>query len=133
MCKSENSIDWKVSGLVSFGPEDQCGEMVPGVYTKVAYYKEWINNVLKNHTSFTEATIKTTNSEPTTETIKSTSTDHTDVPLLSTVAEPTLINSNSKADSATITTITNSSNSLGLDLFPILSNYICMLVCLICK
>lgn len=30
-----------VSGLVSFGPK-RCGEQLPGVYTKVEYYYNWI-------------------------------------------------------------------------------------------
>ena len=49
MCYSKNSSEWKVSGIVSFGPDTECGSGLPGVYTKVAYFKDWINQVLDFH------------------------------------------------------------------------------------
>jgi len=33
--------NWMVAGIVSFGPS-ACGKAVPGVYTKVANYLDWI-------------------------------------------------------------------------------------------
>ena len=60
MCYSQNSPDWIVSGIVSFGPDAECGTGLPGVYTKVAYFKDWIDKVLDAHekrtTSESEAT-----------------------------------------------------------------------------
>ena len=60
MCYSKNSKEWIVSGIVSFGPEAECGTGLPGVYTKVAYFKDWIDKVLDVHekrtTSESEAT-----------------------------------------------------------------------------
>ena len=49
MCFSKNSSGWKVSGIVSFGPNAECGSDLPGVYTKVAYFKDWISKVLDVH------------------------------------------------------------------------------------
>ena len=60
MCYSRTSKKWIVSGIVSFGPDGECGTGLPGVYTKVAYFKDWIDKVLKVHekrtTSESEAT-----------------------------------------------------------------------------
>ena len=60
MCYSKTSKEWKVSGIVSFGPDGECGTGLPGVYTKVAYFKDWIDKVLKiqekRTTSESEAT-----------------------------------------------------------------------------
>lgn len=38
---------WIASGIVSFGAE-KCGTVgIPGVYTKVEYYIDWIHNNLE--------------------------------------------------------------------------------------
>ena len=36
---------WSVAGIVSFGPS-VCGQDVPGAYTKVESYLDWIENMI---------------------------------------------------------------------------------------
>lgn len=42
---------WVASGIVSFGVE-KCGTVgIPGVYTKIEYYLDWIFNGIENEDS----------------------------------------------------------------------------------
>ena len=42
MCQSDNGL-WYLEGLVSWGVGSKCGvEGIPGVYTKVHAFKDWI-------------------------------------------------------------------------------------------
>ena len=61
MCDLQNSSSWKVSGIVSFGPVTQCGGNLPGVYTKIGFFKTWIYDVLENLVKST--TMESTHSE----------------------------------------------------------------------
>ena len=45
MLTLDKAYRWTVSGVVSFGPST-CGNIVPGVYTRVDRYIAWINRVL---------------------------------------------------------------------------------------
>lgn len=49
MYNVENNVPyWVAIGIVSFGPSD-CGKAgVPGVYTRVSSYLEWIENNLRD-------------------------------------------------------------------------------------
>lgn len=38
---------WFLEGIVSFGPK-YCGTNVPGVYTKVAKYMDWIDSNVRS-------------------------------------------------------------------------------------
>ena len=45
MLTVDREYRWTVSGVVSFGPSS-CGNIVPGVYTRVDRYTRWISRVL---------------------------------------------------------------------------------------
>ena len=46
MLHLDKSFRWTVSGVVSFGPSS-CGNIVPGVYTRVDSYTDWIGRQLR--------------------------------------------------------------------------------------
>jgi secreted trypsin-like serine protease len=45
MLHQDQAFRWTVSGVVSFGPSS-CGNIVPGVYTRVDRYTDWIYRVM---------------------------------------------------------------------------------------
>lgn len=47
--EDENGLmSWYVMGVVSYGPAE-CGmDGVPGVYTRVSSYVDWINNTIES-------------------------------------------------------------------------------------
>ena len=46
MLTLDQAFRWTVSGVVSFGPSS-CGNIVPGVYTRVDRYTDWIYRVIQ--------------------------------------------------------------------------------------
>ena len=54
---------WAVIGIVSYGPP-QCAhdDKIPGVYTRVDQYLDWIESKIKSYTIMTTTTTKTTTS-----------------------------------------------------------------------
>lgn len=42
VCQRCNSCTWYIAGIVSFGPNPCALEGVPGVYSNVLYYEDWI-------------------------------------------------------------------------------------------
>ena len=140
MCATKNPSNWKVSGIVSFGPRDECGQGLPGVYTKVAYHMEWINVTLVEN----DLALPTT-PEPTTEIIKSTKKDHItttksevkseppvtvfgpDTKITGTSLSSTALLSTKKSFSSTITSTPNSCPLIKQELLLIISASICLL------
>ena len=51
---------WAIIGIVSFGPDECAHREVPGVYTRVDQYLDWIESKIKSYTIMTTTTTKTT-------------------------------------------------------------------------